>query len=238
MPTRPEPLSEDVLRPTARQPARRANMGRPSKRQVDQRNKELLERALDLFLEKGFEGTTIQDITQSIGMSKRTVTARYGNKVALFKAALKRALDEWVVPEERLRSAESDDLEKTLFAVGRALADSYLEPANLRLACITNASSHSMPEISTYMYEQFTQNLVHYFADLFRRRFSNGRDFPDAEQFALTFLTMMGTPARILAWGVPLSQAEIDAHIAHSIRMFLDSLTYRFAMRQAAEPPA
>lgn len=211
-------------------------MGRPSQRQIDQRNKELLERALDLFLEKGFEGTTIQDITQSIGMSKRTVTARYGNKVALFKAALKRAVDEWVVPEARLRAAESDDLEKTLFDIGAILAGSYLDPANLRLARITNASSHSMPEISAYMYEQFTQTLVRHLADLFRRRYSDGRDFPDAEQFALTFLTMMGTPARILAWGVPLSQTEIDAHIDHSIRVFLDAIGNRRSSRPQATP--
>lgn len=233
MHTHPEPVSGNGRKATPRQPTGRENMGRPSKRKVEQRNQELLERALDLFLERGFEGTTIQDITQSIGMSKRTVTARYGNKVALFKAALKRAVDQSVVPEERLRAAETADLEETAFAIGRILADGYLEPANLRLARITNASSYSMPEISVYMYEQFTQTLSGYLADLFRRRFSNGRNFPDAEQFALTFLTMMGTPARILAWGVPLSQAEIETHIEHSIRMFLDSIAHRFTANES-----
>ena len=140
------PAPKEDRTPEGQPKPRGAKLGRPTKRQIEERNRELLERAFDLFLEKGFEGTTILEITQSVGMAKRTVTARYGNKVALFKAALKRAIDDWAVPEKRLRAGETADLEETLLNVGRTLANSYLEPANLKLARITNAASHTMPE--------------------------------------------------------------------------------------------
>ena len=61
-------------------------------------NEELLDKAVDLFLEKGFERTTIDAITASAGMAKRTVYLRYGDKTALFKAALQRAIEDWIVP--------------------------------------------------------------------------------------------------------------------------------------------
>src|SRR5690606_36361585 len=68
-------------------------------------NEELLDKALDLFLEQGFERTSIDAITAAAGMAKRTVYARYGDKTNLFKAALKRAISEWIVPVDRLREA-------------------------------------------------------------------------------------------------------------------------------------
>ena len=49
---------------------------------------QLLDIALDLFLENGFERTSIDAITAAAGMAKRTVYARYGDKETLFKAAL------------------------------------------------------------------------------------------------------------------------------------------------------
>src|ERR687889_296978 len=74
--------------------------GRPSREQSELRNQELLDGALDLFLERGFEGTTIEAIVDSVGMARRTVYARYGDKITLFKAALQRAIDDWMVPAE------------------------------------------------------------------------------------------------------------------------------------------
>src|SRR5687767_11407701 len=74
--------------------------GRPSREQSELRNRELLDTALDLFLERGFEGTTIEAIIATVGMARRTVYARYGDKITLFKAALQRAIDDWVVPTE------------------------------------------------------------------------------------------------------------------------------------------
>src|SRR5262245_28968785 len=77
-------------------------------------NEQLLDTALDLFLEQGFERTSIDAITSAAGMAKRTVYLRYGDKESLFRAALERAIEDWIVPIERLRAAERDDFEETL----------------------------------------------------------------------------------------------------------------------------
>src|SRR5258706_9963960 len=101
--------------------ARAANALGPGRRRPGRpslSNEEQLDKALDLFLEQGFERTSIEAICQAAGMAKRTVYARYGDKTSLFKAVLQRAIQEWIVPVERLRAAECDDLEKSLLAIG------------------------------------------------------------------------------------------------------------------------
>ena len=122
--------------------------GRPTREQSERRNRELLDCALNLFLERGFEGATIEAIVDEIGMARRTVYGRYGDKITLFKAALQRAVDDWVVPAERLREQETDDLEETLLAVARLMVANVRSPSGMRLARIANTEVFRMPAIS------------------------------------------------------------------------------------------
>ncbi|MCC2099197.1 MAG: TetR/AcrR family transcriptional regulator [Hyphomicrobiales bacterium] len=207
---------------------KRVGPGRPTKQQIEERNRQLLDHALDHFLEKGFEGTTIRDITASVGMAKRTIASRYGDKVSLFKAALERAIDDWIVPVERLQEMETDDLEETLLGIGRILARNMLSPAGLRLLRITNTESHRMPEIGAYTHEHGTRPTITYLADLFRRRLSQGRGFPDAERYAMSFLNLVvGSPARTTAWGIQIDEIEAEARIRHCVHLFLHGLLNR-----------
>ena len=203
--------------------------GRPTRDQAEQRNRELLDKALDLFLENGFERTTIEAITAAVGMAKRTVYARYGDKLTLFKAALHRAIEEWVVPVEQLRAAENADLEETLQEVGRILVANILTPEGLRLMRITNAESIRMPEIGEYTLREGTEATVQFLADLFRRRLTDPR--PDAEEArdaAHAFLNLVvGGPASTMAWGVKLDAAEIERITRYSVCLFLNGLLHR-----------
>lgn len=204
----------------------RPGPGRPTREQAEERNLELLDRALDLFLEKGFERTTIEGIAASAGMAKRTVYARYGDKKSLFKASLERAINDWIVPVEVLRAAESDDLEKTLLRIGGILVDNMLTPAGLRLLRITNAEAYHMPEIGAYTYQQGTGPTLDYLADLFARRLRpGGNKLRDAREAALAFLYLVvGGPANSTAWGVPMREREISRHTRYCVRLFLHGL--------------
>lgn len=203
--------------------------GRPTRDQAEQRNRELLDKALDLFLEYGFERTTIEAITASVGMAKRTVYARYGDKLTLFKAALHRAIEEWMVPVDRLRAAECADLEETLQEVGRILVSNILTPEGLRLMRITNAESIRMPEIAEYTIREGSEATMLFLADLFRRRLTDPR--PDAEEArdaANAFLHLVvGGPASTMAWGVQLDEAEIERTTRYSVHLFLNGLMNR-----------
>src|SRR3546814_11107349 len=58
----------------------RSTSGRPTREQARLRHEQLLDEALEQFLDKGFVMTTIDAIAAAVGMTKRTVYTRYPDK--------------------------------------------------------------------------------------------------------------------------------------------------------------
>src|ERR1700741_1613300 len=92
----------------------RPRAGRPTREQAEARHEELLDRALDHFLDKGFEQATIEAIAADVGMTKRTAYAPYAEKAALFRAAVRRAIERYSISDERIRATDVGDLAQTL----------------------------------------------------------------------------------------------------------------------------
>jgi TetR/AcrR family transcriptional repressor of mexJK operon len=202
---------------------RRRGPGRPSLS-----NEELLDTALDLFLEHGFERTSIEAITAAAGMAKRTVYARYGDKLSLFKAAIRRAIEDWIVPVEALCRAETDDLEQTLQQVGKLLVQNILSPAGLRLLRLTNAEANHVADIGAYNVRLGTEPTLAYLKDLFERRLPFCADMGEASDAAESFLNLVvGGPASNAAWGVPIDAETIERHRRYSVQLFLNGVLPR-----------
>ena len=76
-----------------------------------------LEAAMLLFWERGYEGTSVSDLTQAMGLNPSSIYAAFGDKHALFQFAVKRYM------EMRARYAGKALEEPTLEKVVRALFD-------------------------------------------------------------------------------------------------------------------
>jgi TetR/AcrR family transcriptional repressor of mexJK operon len=196
--------------------------GRPTREIIEKRNEELLDRALDLFLDKGFEATTIDLICADVGMSRRTIYARYGDKDTLFRAALQRAIDQWIVPVERLRAEETDDLEQSLIAIGRLWVSNIKKQSGMRLVRIANTEVFRDPDVAQYLWERTAQPTIGYLTDLFRRRLRPGAaEVPDAEDAAAAYLILVVEGSVQLAvWG-SMKPDDFDRQIAYRTRLFL-----------------
>jgi len=207
---------------------RHRSPGRPTRAYAELRNNELLDTALDLFLANGFERTTIEAITSAVGMAKRTVYARYGDKETLFRRALQRAIDDFVVPMDRLRAAETEDLEQSLNEIGHILVANITSPNGIRLMRITNTESAHMPEIGEYTLRSGTEPTVAYLCDLLQRRLPERFADPvEAHDFAYAYLHLVaGGPANIMAWGVELSPEEIERQTRVAVRLFLHGILH------------
>lgn len=207
----------------------RPGAGRPTREQAKARHEELLERALDMFLDKGYELVTMEAIAAAVGMTKRTIYARYADKSALFKAVVQRAIERYIVPIERLQAAESDDLAATLTAIAHIRIENVMTPQGIRLQRILNAESYRFPEIFDMATAQSSQPMIDFLAELLRRRVAKGEiALNEPERAAAGFLSLaVGGPTRSAVSGVPIEASELEARVRFSVQLFLNGVLPR-----------
>ncbi|NTY58185.1 TetR/AcrR family transcriptional regulator [Mycolicibacterium sphagni] len=214
---------------TLTKPGTRPGVGRPSRERAQQRHEELLDCALGVFLDHGFDRATIDGIAAAAGMAKRTIYARYADKAALFEAAVQRAVDRWIIPVDTLREVETQDLEETLVAIARIRLESYTSPAGIALQRILNAEGYRFPDLYRLAFEQGTVPALRLIADMLSRHAAMGSvQLEDPEVLAGAFLSItVGGPATGVMWGVVLDPDVLDHRIRTCVRVFLDGVRPR-----------
>lgn len=74
--------SDDARTDTSETPRR----GRPTSAQREKRRRRMLERSLQVFLERGYQGSTLEELARASGVTKRTIYTDYVDKEGLFAA--------------------------------------------------------------------------------------------------------------------------------------------------------
>jgi len=99
-------------------------MGRPRSFDIDR----ALDRALRVFWRKGYEGTSLSDLTKAVGVNRPSLYAAFGDKEALFRKALDRYLDgPAAYVQEALKEPSARAVVERLL---RGAADSNTAPRN------------------------------------------------------------------------------------------------------------
>ncbi len=207
----------------------RTRAGRPTREQADARHEELLAAALDHFLDKGFEQATIEDIASHVGMTKRTVYARYADKAALFLAAVYRAIELYSVPTELIEATDCGDLELTLHNIARLRIDLVASERGLKLQRIINSESYRFPGIFTRMYEVGALPTIKFLARLLKLETARSElAIDDPAMAANVFMSMaVGGPVSLIVSGNTIPEDEIDKRVAFAVRLFLDGAKLR-----------
>jgi len=207
----------------------RHGAGRPTTEQAEARHEELLDAALDLFLEHGFELTTMEMIAARINMTKRTVYARYTDKASLFRAAVQRAIERQIVPQNVLEGFDAGDLTETLASVARLRIGQVMTPNGLRLQRIINTEGYRFPEIFTANLEQSARPVIDFVAGLLERAIAAGQISPtDSSLAASAFMSMVvGGQVRAIVSGRLPTPAEMDEKVHFTVRLLLDGLRPR-----------
>lgn len=202
----------------------RPRAGRPTREQAEARNAELLDSALDHFLDKGFELATVEAIANSVNMTKRTVYARYADKESLFRAAVRRAIERLACQSESIRAARGDTVEQTLTNIAWLRVRQVMTPDGMKLQRIINTESYRFPDIFTTSYELGSLPVINYLAEVLAEETRAGTlAVSDPHLAANLFMSMVVSgPVRIIVSGNYLPQAEIDRRLTYAIRLFLD----------------
>lgn len=80
--------------------------GRPRKFDPD----EALEKAIDVFFVKGYEGTSLDDLTKEMGINRPSLYKAFGNKEALFQTAVRTYYDRNMAGLKATLSRDPDPL--------------------------------------------------------------------------------------------------------------------------------
>lgn len=123
-------------------------------RRKEARPQELLSAALDLFVERGYQATRLEDVAKNAGVSKGTLYLYFTNKEDLFKAVVR----ENVVPvlgaaEETVERFEGDSA--TLFR--DIMMGWWNRIGNTKLSGITKlmmAESGNFPDVARFYHEE------------------------------------------------------------------------------------
>jgi AcrR family transcriptional regulator len=206
-------------------PTRPRRSGRPTVEQAAQLDNNVRECALRLFLEHGYEGTSMDVIAREAGTTKMSLYARFPSKEELFLAVLEWSSQrpDWPLPEPEL--PDLDDLELALTAIAHAALRRALHPSMIQLGRIAVTHAARYPEIAQRQAVAFwpRQKLV---AELLRRHAATGAIVADEpEILAEHFLGMVaGMPARLASYGIVRDAADQERHTQTAVDTFLRAL--------------
>ena len=126
----------------------------PRRRRKEARPGELTAAALDLFVEKGFAATRLDDVAARAGVSKGTLYLYFDSKEALFKAVVEEGIVPFLVAAEQ-KTAEYEGATIDLL---RSLLFGWWEQIGAtRLAGVTKlviSESHNFPEVASYYHDR------------------------------------------------------------------------------------
>lgn len=140
----------------ATRPARRGG-GRPTREEAVRRDARLLEVATRLFMERGFDCTSIDAVAETAGVSKPTVYARYHDKRDLFTAVLRNTIQLWLAPlsaAAEVARIHPKSVETTLHDLSRHLLAHSSTPEVVMLRRTLAAQAIQFPELAKLAHEE------------------------------------------------------------------------------------
>jgi AcrR family transcriptional regulator len=191
----------------------------------------LIDAATALFLERGFDATTIDAVAEAARVSKLTLYSQYRDKRGLFAAVLRQEIERWLAPlataaEMPVPDRSGESIEKSLVDLGRKLQAVSGEAGAWSVGRILAAQAGNFPELASLANEEGWLKAVATTARLFGRLAAQGLlQVANAEIAAEAYLhIVLGHNMRCAMYGVPINPKGQDKRLRLSIRMLLTGL--------------
>jgi TetR/AcrR family transcriptional repressor of mexJK operon len=216
-------MTETGTAKTENQPKTRG--GRPTKAAAIERDERLLAIAADMFMELGFDGTSMERLAETAMIGKATLYARYADKGALFADVLRRKimLMYGTLEIEFEEGLQGKSLETTLRIVARRLLDLSLTPSALAMGRILAAQGIRFPELGRLAVVEGLSRQTKLVEAIFVR-------FAATHRYALDDLTLlaelylsivMGRTSRLALLGVTIDPDTLDGRIHEAVKLFI-----------------
>ncbi|MDX7953544.1 TetR/AcrR family transcriptional regulator [Lichenihabitans sp. Uapishka_5] len=206
---------------------RRYTGGRPSQAEALRRDERLVEIAAGMFMERGFDATTIDAVAEAASVGKATLYARYKDKGALFAAVFRRQIDRWLAPlGQAAATPVSGSVEDVLLAMSRAMMASALAPEAVAINRILIAQALRFPELAQMAHQEGWQRSIAALAAVLQHFVDDGQiSVTNCDLAADLFLSLVvGRQTRLAMLGIDTDPAQVDHRIRAAVRLFLDGV--------------
>jgi len=212
---------------TAKRP--RGRPGRPPRELAGEVDERILDAARSVFLARGFEGASIDEIAQVARAGKPTIYARFAGKEALYAAVI----DRNVAANTRFENfpLEGVTFEERLVGVSVAMLERALNENTIGLMRISISEARRFPELARSVAEMARARGAEAAARVLgemaqqEQRGSEGAFAPDRiPRAARIFLDLIFFPIMfrgLVGEDLGRLRAEIRAHVSERVAFFL-----------------
>ncbi|MFH5774292.1 TetR/AcrR family transcriptional regulator [Paracoccus sp. NGMCC 1.201697] len=190
------------------------------------KRQQILDGARRMFLSKGFEGASMQDVARAAAVSKGTLYVYFDSKEAMFEALVLKECGRMQETLRRLGSGQGS-VEDELQAIAHQMIAMLLQPEILAAMRMMIGAGEKFPDLARKIYQSGPERSVATLADYLHLRESRGDlAIGDCPAAAAEFvdLILSGLQRRALLMMPPLSAAETDAYVARRVARFLTGL--------------
>lgn len=180
-----------------------------------------------LFLRDGYEKTSMDSIAAELGMSKRTLYARFPSKSELFEAVATRVLERSLAALEAVELVGRPPREQLLEATRHLLSDA-LDSDIVALDRVVTSEARSFPGLARRVHDHALERAVDLFAGIlagggFMKRAGPDEIRRDARLF-LEFVALPPLREAVLGVSAALNEAEGPSLLQRRVDIFLDGV--------------
>lgn len=174
----------------------------------------IVDTACELFVELGFQATTMDKVAQRAKISKLSIYRHFENKEALFSAAMVARCEQFA--PQALSAGEGADgsAEDQLMAVGLSLLRTLLSPDVRSVEAMVLADKTNQKSLSKLHYEAGPAHVIAQIEAVLRQLHANSiLNVPDALQSARLFAALFKGSDLLLIARFDEARAEDDTEI-------------------------
>ena len=200
----------------------------------ERRKQAMVEAAYSLFIEKGYESVTLDDIIKISGGSKSSLYGFFGNKEGLLKAVIE-ALANEMLQELQVPSQLGKDPRAALVKIGNRIARLALSENAVNQFRLAVGNAKSRPDLARLWYEHGPSTTFDGLAGYLAKENEAGRlNVRNPRRIAIFFLSMIicNDTLRMAVGMEPPSPAEIGELVEDAVTVLLEAYG-----REGAKPP-
>lgn len=213
-----------------------AELSAHHRRLARQKREAITTAATELFLDRGYDGTSLARIAEAAGVSKSTLFKQFPTKAALFEAIVTESWQRDAADADAAAQPQTGDLRSGLTTVGHRYADLVGRPGMTALFRIVIAELPRFPELGRMQFQlgklPYFTSVQHY---LESEHEAGNADVPDAASAANQFLGMIANyvlwPRMLLTDWNPTASDIRDA-----VEQAVETMLARYALTHRPDP--